>query len=55
MKSFLQRLLVTLALSFILCCFLIAYPFFIAVYLVTGKDLTAKLDNYVEKQKRDLF
>jgi hypothetical protein len=55
MKSFAKRLLVTLALSFILCCFLIAYPFFIAVYIITGKDLTEKLDNYVEKQKRDLF
>jgi hypothetical protein len=47
MKNFGKRLLVVLALTFVLCCFLIAYPFFVVVYLFTGKDLTAKLDTFI--------
>jgi hypothetical protein len=47
MKKLANRLLVVLALTFVLCCFLIAYPFFVVVYLFTGKDLTAKLDTFI--------
>lgn len=55
MKNIFIRLFTVIALTFILVCFLVAYPFAALWYIVTGHDLTAKIDNYIHNEKKELF
>jgi hypothetical protein len=47
MRNFIKRLFIVLILTFIVGLFLISYPFFAIIYVLTGKDITAQLDRFV--------
>lgn len=44
MKVLLNRLLVVVLLTFVVSLFIVCYPFLAVWYLMTGIDLTKKLD-----------
>lgn len=55
MKNIFIRLFTVIALTFILVCFLVAYPFAASWYVLTGHDLTSKIDNYLKREKNSLI
>lgn len=55
MKNIFKRIIAVIGLCFIVSCFLVSFPFAALWYIVTGHDLTAKIDSYIHNEKKELF